>query len=150
MMVETCSACVGTCWLPPQSCACCSCPHMICPYVRKTCCVTLLSHHSFILGELLLWLDNDFLLLVESGGAQGEEVLGDLLLVLGGSPSLLEESSTSPKEWEDSCSSLLGLLEHGFSPWKVETWYPFLLSLASSSSLNKRLSAEEPGNILSH
>ena len=35
--------------------------------------------------------DDDFLLLVESGGTLGEEAPGDLLLVLGGSPFLLEE-----------------------------------------------------------
>ena len=58
----------------------------------------------------MLWQDDDFLLLVELGGA-----LGDLSLVLGGSPSLLEEPSASPEEWEDSCSSLLGLLGCGFS-----------------------------------
>ena len=40
-----------------------------------------LSCHSFTVGELLLWLEDDFLLLVESGG-----VLGDLLLVLEASP----------------------------------------------------------------
>ena len=108
-----------------------------------------LSHYSFALGELLLQLDDDFLLLVELGGAQGEEVPDDLLLAFGGSSSLLQEPGTSPKEQGDSCSSLLGLLECGFSLWKVDIWYPFLLSLVSSSPLNKRLSVGERGNILS-
>ena len=84
MMVEKCSTCAGTCWLPCQSCACCSW-HDLSLCLEDLLCDSL-SHCSFTLGELLLWLDDDFLLLVESGGAQGEEVLGDLLLVLGDPP----------------------------------------------------------------
>ena len=71
----------------------------------------------------MLWLDDDLLLLVELGGALDEEVPGDLLLVLGCSPSLLEEPSTSPEE-QDSCSSPLGLLGCSFSSQKVETGTP--------------------------
>ena len=80
---------------------------------------------------------------------QGKEALGDLLLVLEGSPCLLEELSTSPEAWEGGCFSFLELLEDCFSSLKVETWYPFLSSLVRSSVLNRRLSQGVPGNILS-
>ena len=60
------------------------------------------------MGEHLLQWEDDFLLLEESGGALSEEALGDLPLVLGGSPSLLEELGMSHEVQEDSYFFLFG------------------------------------------
>ena len=140
MMVETCGACVETCWLPCQSCACCSFHCGICLCVWKMCYEILchaipLPQESTCCGRMMIsccWWNQE--------EPWVKEAPGDLPLVLGGSPFLLEELSTSPEAREDSCFSLLGLLGYGFSSLKVETWYPFLLSLASSSPLNRGLS----------